>query len=115
LCLPEQEVVLPQHTEAFICAFLGKGSSNTTKIFLQKVHVEKKIKKFDKNFDVSFFSTFFVLSRFRVFFSDGSSKTLQKTFYKKNRVEKFFTKNSTKNPKPTFSRIFFITFLGVSR
>jgi hypothetical protein len=88
---------------------------NTTKIFLQKVHVEKQIKNFDKNFDVSFSSTFFVLSRFRVFFSDGSSKTPQKTFYKTNRVEKFFTKNSTKNPKPTFSRIFFITFLGVSR
>jgi hypothetical protein len=56
---------------------------NTIKIFLQKVHVEKKIKYFDKNFDVSFSSTFFVLSCFRVFFSDGSSKTLQKRFYKK--------------------------------
>jgi hypothetical protein len=65
---------------------------NTIQIFLQKVHVEKTIKKFDKNFDVSFFSAFFVLTRFRVFFSDGSSKTLQKTFYKKNRVEKFLQK-----------------------
>ena len=45
-----------------------------------------------KIFDVSFSSTFFVLSRFRVFLSDGSSKTLQKTFYKKNRVEKFLQK-----------------------
>jgi hypothetical protein len=70
-----------------------------------------------KNFDVSFSSTFFVLSRFRVFLSDGSSKTLQKTFYKRNRVEKrnVCAKNSTKNPKPTFSRFFFIKFLGVSR
>jgi hypothetical protein len=99
----------------FFSAFLGVSRQgefkNTTKICLQKVHVEKKL----KNFDVSFPSTFFVLSRLRVFFSDGSSKTQQKTFYKTNRVEKFFTKNSTKNPKPTFSRIFFITFLGVSR
>ena len=45
-----------------------------------------------KIFDVSFSSTFFVLSRFRVFLSDGSSKTLQKTFCKKNRVEKFLQK-----------------------
>jgi hypothetical protein len=45
-----------------------------------------------KNFDVSFSSTFFVLSRFRVFLSDGSSKTLPKTFCKTNRVEKFLQK-----------------------
>jgi hypothetical protein len=97
-------------------AFLGVSRQgefkNTTEIFLQKVHVENKLKNFDKNFDVSFSSTFFVLSRFRVFFSDGSSKTLQKTFYKKNRAEKFFTKNSTKNPKPTFSRILFYHVFG---
>jgi hypothetical protein len=41
-----------------------------------------------KQFDVSFSSTFFVLSRFRVFLSDGSSKTLQKTFCKKKHIEK---------------------------
>jgi hypothetical protein len=45
-----------------------------------------------KKFDDSFSSTFFVLSRFRVFLSDGSSKTLQKTYYQKNRVEKFLQK-----------------------
>jgi hypothetical protein len=61
-----------------------------------------------KKIDVSFSSVFFVLSRFRVFLSDGSSKTLQKTFCKKNRVENF----SAKNPKPTFSRIFFYHVLG---
>jgi hypothetical protein len=42
---------------------------------LQKVHVEIVFENFDKKFNVSFSSTFFVLSRFRVFFSDGISKT----------------------------------------
>jgi hypothetical protein len=46
-----------------------------------------------------------------VFFSDGSSKTLQKAFYKKI-VSKGFTKKSTKNPKPIFSRIFFYHVFG---
>jgi hypothetical protein len=51
-------------------AFLGEEISKTPlKYFLQKV---------DKNFDVSFSSAFFVLSRFRVFLNDGSSKALQK-------------------------------------
>jgi hypothetical protein len=74
---------------------------NTIQIFLQKVHVEKQIKNFDKHFDVSFSSTSFVLSRFRVFFSDGSSKALQKPFYKKNRVERFLPKNRQK-PQTAF-------------
>jgi hypothetical protein len=95
-------------------AFLGKGSSKTSfKKKLQKVHVENFSQNFDKNFDVSFSSTFFVLSRFRVFLSDGSSKTLQKTFCKKNHTcQKVFTKNSTKNPKPTFSRNLFYHVFG---
>jgi hypothetical protein len=46
-----------------------------------------------------------------VFFSDGSSKTLQKTFHKKF-VSKSFYKKSTKNPKPTFSRKFFNHVFG---
>jgi hypothetical protein len=61
----------------------------TIKVFLQKVHVENLFQKIDTNFDVSFSSTFFVLSRFRVFLSDGSSKTLQKTFCKTNRQKVF--------------------------
>jgi hypothetical protein len=69
---------------------------NTIKIFLQKVHVENVFEHFDKNFDVSFSATFFVLSRFRVFLSDGSSKTLQKRFCKTNRLEKFLQKNRPK-------------------
>ena len=67
-----------------------------------------------KIFDVSFSSTFFVLSRFRVFLSDGSSKTLQKTFCKKI-VSKSFYKNIDQKSKTDFFSICFITFLGVSR
>jgi hypothetical protein len=65
---------------------------NTIQIFWQKVRVENFSQYFDKNFDVSFSSTSFVLSHFRVFFSDESSKALQKTFCKKNRVEQFLQK-----------------------
>jgi hypothetical protein len=80
----------------FFSTFLGVSRQgefkNTIQIFWQKVRVENFPQNFDKNFDVSFSSTFFVLSHFRVFFSDGISKTLQKTFCKKNRVEKFLQK-----------------------
>jgi hypothetical protein len=102
----------------FFSAFLGVSRQgefkNTIKMFLQKVNVGKKIKNFEKNFDVSFFSTFFVLSHFRVFFSDGNSKTL-KTFYKRIRVEKFLQKILPKIQNRLFLEFFFITFLGVSR
>jgi hypothetical protein len=41
-------------------AFLGKGSSKTPQKYLYKRTMsKKKIKNFDKNFDVSFSSTFF--------------------------------------------------------
>jgi hypothetical protein len=103
----------------FFSTFLGvsrRGEfKNTIKIFWQKVRVENLSQNFDKNFDVSFSSTFFVLSHFRVFFSDGSSKTLQKTFCKKNRVEKFLQKIRPKVQNRLFLDFFFITFLGVSR
>jgi hypothetical protein len=68
-----------------------------------------------KNFDDSFFSTFFVLSRFRVFLSDGSSKTLQKTFCKKNHVENILQKIRPKIQNRLFLEKVFIMFLGVSR
>jgi hypothetical protein len=42
---------------------------NTIQICLQKVHVEKKIKNFDKKFDVSFSSTFLFYRVFGVFTS----------------------------------------------
>jgi hypothetical protein len=70
---------------------------------LQKVHVENFPEKIDKIFDVRFSSTSVVLSRFRVFLSDGSSKTLQKTFCKKV-VSKSFSKKIDKKSKTVFSR-----------
>jgi hypothetical protein len=82
---------------------------------LQKVRVENFPQNFDKNFDVSFSSAFFVLSHFRVFFCDGSSKTLQKTFCEKNRVEKFLQKNRPEVQNRLFLDFFlsrFWAFLG---
>jgi hypothetical protein len=68
-------------------------------------------KQIDKNFDVSFSSIFFGLSRFQVFLSDGSSKTLQKRFAKKS-CRKVFTKKSTKiqNQTDFFSISFYHVF-----
>jgi hypothetical protein len=78
---------------------------------MQKVHVEVFSEQIDKNFDVSFSSTFFVLSCFRVFLSDESSKTLKKTFYKKY-VSKMFYENRQKYPKPIFFGFVSIAFLA---
>jgi hypothetical protein len=102
---------------AFFCTFLGVSQqgkfTNTQKNKRKKkkeVHVKnvfrEKSQKIDKNFDIRFSSTFFLLLRFQVLLSNGSSKTQQKTFYKTNRVEKFLQKNRQK-PETVFSR-----FLG---
>jgi hypothetical protein len=60
------------------------------------------------------FFDFFCLSRFRVFLSGGSSKTLQKTFYQKIVSNCFYKKIDQKSKTEIFSN-FFITFLVVSR
>jgi hypothetical protein len=86
---------------------------------MQKFHVEnffrENYQKVDKNFDVSSSSTCFVLSRFQVFLSDGSSKALQKTCHKKI-VSKSFYKKIDKKSKTDFFSIFFLSrfwaFLG---
>jgi hypothetical protein len=51
---------------------------------------------------------------FRAFFSDGSSKTLQKTIYKKNRAEKFLQKKRQKSKNRISSILLsrFLAFLG---
>jgi hypothetical protein len=81
---------------------------------MQKVHVEnfsrENSQKIDKNLDVSFSSIFLVLLRFPVLLSDGSSKTLQKTFYKKNRVEKFLQENRQKSKTDFFLDFFHHVF-----
>jgi hypothetical protein len=74
---------------------------------LKKSPCRKLFPKIDKNFDVNFSSTSFILSRFRVFLSDGSSKTLQKTFCKKIMSKTFLQKNRQNNPKPIFFSICF--------
>jgi hypothetical protein len=98
----------------FFSTFLGVSRQgefkNTIKIFWQKVRVENFSQDFDKNFDVSFSSAFFVLSRFRVFFSDGSSKTLQKTFYKKVVSKSFYQKFDQKPKTDFFSNFFYHVF-----
>jgi hypothetical protein len=76
-----------------------------------KVLVENFSQNFDKKIDVSFSSTFYVLSRFRVFFSDGSSKTQQKMFCKKI-VSKSFYKKFDQKSKTGFFSIFFSHVFG---
>jgi hypothetical protein len=73
--------------------------------------------KIDKNFDIIFSSIFRVLSRFRVFLSHGSSKTLQK-----NVLQKIVSKSLQKNRPKKTNRIFLDfclsrlwTFLGEGR
>jgi hypothetical protein len=100
----------------FFSTFLGVSRQgefkNTIKICLQKVHVKTYFQNFDKKFDVSFSSNFFLFYRvFGCFSATGVQKHYKKRFAKKS-CQKAFTKNSTKNPKPTFSRTFFITFFG---
>jgi hypothetical protein len=92
---------------------------NMIKICLQKVHAEnffrENSQEIDKNFNISFFSTFFVLSRFQVLLSDGISKTLQKMFCEKI-VSKSFSNKSGKKTKtdffPRFVLLRFWAFLG---
>jgi hypothetical protein len=71
-------------------------------------------KNIDKKFDVSFSSAFLVLSRFRMFLSDWSSKHTKKRFAK-SIVSKSFYKRLDQKSKTDFSRFFlsrFWAFLG---
>jgi hypothetical protein len=92
----------------------GAGEFKTAiKMFLQKVHVKNFPRRNRQKFRCQVFLGFYVLSRFRVFLSDGSSKTLQKTFYKKI-VSKSFNKKIDKKIQNRFSRFFFSSFWGIS-
>jgi hypothetical protein len=80
-------------------AFLGKGGSKTPlNYYYKKVHVENfsQTPKKTTKIPMPVFLDFFVLSRFRVFLSDGVQKHYKKTFCKKNRVEKLLQKNRPK-------------------
>jgi hypothetical protein len=84
-------------------AFLGKeGSCKSPCRKLSENFFRENSQKIDKNFDVSFPATFFVLSRFQVLLSDGSSKTLQNTFCKKIVSKSFYKKIDQKNQTDFF-------------
>jgi hypothetical protein len=86
---------------------------NTTKTFLQKVHVKNFPQK-RKHFRCQFSSFFWGLSRFRVCRSLlGVQKHLKKHSFSYLIVPKSFYKKSTTNPKPIFGG--FIAFSGVSQ
>jgi hypothetical protein len=97
--------------------FLDKGSSKISQQYFCKKSTSNTFsKQIDKNFGVSFSSTFFVLLPFPVFLSSQrwKFKALKKHFTKKV-ASKSFTKNP--KPKPIFFSISisFVTFLGVFR
>jgi hypothetical protein len=97
--------------------FLGKGSSKTPlKYFCKKSMSKTFPKQIDKNFDVSFSSIFFVLSRFRVRVSQRwEFKNTTKNVLQKNRVEKFLQNIRPKIQNRFFSQFFlsrFWAFLG---
>jgi hypothetical protein len=78
-------------------------------------HHKDMLTKIDRSFDDNFSSASFVLSRFRVFLSDVSSKALQKTFYKKIASKSFYKKTSRKIQSRIFLDFFlsrFWAFLG---
>jgi hypothetical protein len=80
-------------------------------MFLQKVHVETFFKQIDKNVDASFSSTICFIAFLGVS-QRWEFKSTTKNILQNKSCRKVFTKKSTKNPKPIFSRFFFITFLG---
>jgi hypothetical protein len=83
---------------------------NTTKLFLQKVHVGNYFQKIYKNFDVSFSSTFLF---YRVFgcFSRWEFKNTPKSFAT-NIVSKSFYKTFDQKSKTDFFSIFFNHVFG---
>ena len=81
---------------------------------MSKTFPEKILRKSTK-ISISVFPRFFLFYRvFRCFLVTGVKRHYRKRFAKKL-CRKVFQKNRQKNPKPIFSRFFFITFLGVSR
>jgi hypothetical protein len=89
--------------------FSVRGFKNTSKILLQKVHVENFFRKIDKIFDVSFSSTFLFYRVFGCFSAMGVQKHYEK------RVKNILHKNRQKIQNRLFLDFCFITFLGVSR
>jgi hypothetical protein len=83
---------------------------------MQKVHVKnffrENSQKIDKNFDVSFSSTFFLFYRvFRCFLAMGVQKHNKKRLTKKS-CRKLFTKKSTNKSQTDVFSIFFYHVFG---
>jgi hypothetical protein len=103
----------------FVSTFLGvsrKGEfKNTIQIFWQKVRVEHFFQNFDKIFDVSFSSTTFVLSHFRVFPAMGVQKHYKKMFCKKIVSKSVYKKFDQKSKTDFFSIFFVITIKNIKK
>jgi hypothetical protein len=102
----------------FKSTFLGVSRQgefkNTTKTFLQKVHVKSFSEKNRQNFRCQFFLDFFLFYRvFGCFSAMGAQKHYQKRFAKKIVSKSFYKKFDHKSRTDNFS-VFFIMFLGVS-
>jgi hypothetical protein len=82
---------------------------------MQKVHVKnffrENSQKIDKNFDVSFSSTFLFYRVFRRFLAMGVQKHYKKRLTKKS-CRKLFTKKSTRKSQTDFFSIFFYHVFG---
>jgi hypothetical protein len=94
-------------------ALLGKGSSKTPWQYFCKKSMSKTIPKNRQKFRCQFFFDFFCFIAVSGVSQRWEFKNTTKKIQNKS-CPKVFTKYSTKNPKPTFSRLCFITFLGVS-
>jgi hypothetical protein len=87
-----------------------RGVQKHEKKIEQKVHGEnffrENSQKIDKNFEVSFPSTFFGFIAFEGVTERWEFKNTTKNGLQKKSCRKFLTKKSTKNPKPIFSQFF---------
>jgi hypothetical protein len=116
-----------QLTDLDVCFIDFRGTNQPQTIFLerfsvrgvQKHDVENLFRenshKIDKNFHVRFSSIFFVLLRFQVLQTNGSSKTPQKTFYQTIVSKSFYKTIDKKSKTDFFLDLFYHVFLGVSR
>jgi hypothetical protein len=86
---------------------------NTTKMFLQKVHVENFSQKYSTKISRSVFPRFVWFIAFSGVSQPWELKSTTKNVLQKNRVEKLY-KKINKNPKPFFLDLFscFWAFLG---
>jgi hypothetical protein len=94
-------------------AFLGKvGSKTPQKCFCKKSMSKTFSEKIDKNFNVSFPSTFFDFIAFSGVSQRGDLKNTTKKHFTKKSCRKVFPKKSTKKSKTDFFSILFNHVFG---